>query len=352
MNHKTCALFCILSLIIILIPQTFAQKQLESPRLQILHGVQPTDVLCKDGTVPVLKIDGKSTACVRSSTATHLLEIDWGVKLHHKANNFDGFDMKNILNSTKPYDFSLAFLLNTRSAYYEKNLDILAKNLHSGDYLFIITHSKLNMTSQLVMQAKSKCVSGVHVSSVLLYSKLSSLISETSRLPSGIDWIIYDYENGDDFSPEFSTNETVSMVYFDKAWESVKQYNERTNSHAKFMVTPPYGELKPGNWDWGKAATHMDGIDIQTQRLVKDMNTFQSHIIPIAAQLQKQSPETFSMIQFSLRPSVTTTQSVITGIGSVQNFGFDAFLIFYDQYSQNLQLEDFFNHLKKSHMTG
>lgn len=338
----------IISLIIFLIPSVVAEKQIESPRSQILNGVVPQDVICKKNMTLVLKINGKFAACVKPSTANVLVEIGWGTKLQNTAiNNSNSFDMKKTTS-----DIHLAFFLNTRSSYYDKNLEFLAKNLHKGDYLFIIVHSKLNMTHQLVLQAKSRCESGVNVNSVLLYSKLSDLISELSNIPPGVDWIVYDYENGNDFSPEFTTDETSSVKYFDKAWESVKQYNDKTKSHTKFMVTPPYGGLRSGNWNWGLAAKHMDGIDIQTQRLVKDMNTFQGNMIQISNQLQEKSPTTFSMIQFSLRPSVGTVQGTITGIYSAKDLGFDAFLIFYDQYSQNTQLEDFFKILYKSDLTG
>lgn len=344
----TCTAFIIMSTIVFLIPLAFAEKQTESPRSQILHGILPQDVSCKKNMVLVLKINGKSVACVKPSTANVLVEIGWGSKSKNiPINNSNIVDIKNTTS-----DIRLAFLLNTRSSYYDKNLETLAKNLHNGDYLFIIVHSKLNSTDQIVSQAKSACKQGVNVNSVLLYSKLSDLISEMPNMPPGIDWIMYDYENGIDFSPEFTTDETTSLKYFDKAWEVVKQYNEKTKSHAKFMVTPPYGELKSGNWDWGMAAKHMDGIDIQTQRLVKDMNSFQGSIIQISNQLQKQSPATFSMIQFSLRPSVGTAQDVLTGMYSAKDLEFDAFLVFYDQYSQNSQLEDFFKILHKSDFTS
>lgn len=345
-----------MSVIIFLIPYAFAEKQIESPRSQILHGILPQDVSCKNEMILVLKINGKSAACVTPSTANHLVEIHWGLKLKNlQTNSPNSFDMKNTVtgyNSTGPHDIHLTFLLNTRSSYYDKNLESLSKNLHRGDYLFIIVHSKLNLTNQLVLHAKSLCKPGVNVNSVLLYSKLSNLVSEMPNLPPGIDWIIYDYESGNSFSPEFTTNETVSLKYFDKAWESIKQYNEKTKSHAKFMVTPPYGELKLGNWDWGTAAKHMDGIDIQTQRLVKNPSTFQGYAIKIANQLQAKSPTTFSMIQFSLRPSVGTTQDILTGMHSVKDLGFDAFLVFYDQYSQNSQLDDFFSLFHKSNLTN
>jgi hypothetical protein len=351
-NIVTFVALGILSVIIFLMPSAVAQKQIESPRWQISHGILPQNVSCKDSMMLVLKINGKSVACVTPFVANRLVEIGWGSKLQDF--HTDGSSSAHVQNKTsyspKPSDIHLAFFLNTRSPNYDKSLEVLAKNLHRGDYLFIIAHSKLNLTNQLVLQAKNMCVSGVNVNSVLLYSKLSNLISETQNLPPRIDWIIYDYENGPDFSPEFNINETVSLIYFDKAWESVKQYNEKTKSHAKFMVTPPYGELKLGDWDWGVSAKHMDGIDIQTQRLVKTTNAFQNHAIQIANQLQR-SPKIFSMIQFSLRPSVGTTQDVITGIGSAKDLGFDAFLIFYDQYSQNSQLDDFFNLLHKSNFT-
>lgn len=355
MRHKCnsstitiCVVLVTISAIIFLISSAAAEKQIESPRSQILQGILPQDVSCKKDMTLVIKINSKFAACVKPSTANILVEIGWGSKPQNiKTNSSHGLDIKNTTHG-----IHLAFFLNTRSSHYDKNLETLAKNLHDGDYLFIIVHSKLNLIDQLVLQAKSACKPGVNVNSVLLYTKLSNLISEMPNMPPGIDWIIYDYENGSGFSPEFTVNETVALKYFDKALESVKQYNEKTKSHAKFMVTPPYGELKSGNWDWGVAAKHMDGIDIQTQRLVKNMSTFQVHIIQISNQLQEESPTTFSMIQFSLRPSVGTTQDVLTGIYSARDLGFDAFLVFYDQFSQNSQLEDFFKILHKSNLTN
>jgi hypothetical protein len=321
----------VLAAIIFTTPFVFAQ--IDSPKKQMNHGVLAQDVKCKSDLVLILKITDKTAACVRPSTASHLVQNGWGVEIQNET-------------FVRSSNFHLAFLLNTRSPYYNDNLQLLAKNLRDGDYLFVID-SKLILPSQLVQQAKLMCSPGVHVNSAVLYSKLQKIIDESATLPGGIDWVIYDYENGTDFSPEFTTNETASLVYFDEAQAAIEKYNTLTGSAAKFMVTPPYVELQKGNWDWGAAAKHMGGIDVQTQRLVKDMPTFKDNISKIAEQIHGKSPETFSMIQFSLRPSVGTIQDTVDGISNVKDIRIDAFLIFYDQYSQNSQLEQFFSSLDR-----
>ena len=317
--------------IIFTTPLVFAE--IESPKKQMNHGVLAQDVKCNNGMVLILKNTDKTAACVRPSTASRLVQNGWGV-----------IQNETIVRSS---NFHLAFLLNTRSPYYNDNLQLLSKNLHDGDYLFVIVDSKISLTNQTMQQAKSMCSPGVHVSSVVLYSKLQNILDESSTLPGKIDWIIYDYENGTGFSPEFTTNETASLVYFDEAHAAVKKYNIATGNAAKFMVTPPYGELQKGEWDWGIAAKHMDGIDVQTQRLVKDKSTFEEKISNIASQIHEKSPGTFFMIQFSLRPSVGTIKDTTYGINQVKDEKIGAFLIFYDQYSQNSQLEQFFNSIER-----
>jgi hypothetical protein len=300
----------------------------------------------------IKKLSVNSVACVWPQTAQKLVERGWGFIIQNGTSTENSIPKQTVVNKTKLAPFTstnihLAFLLNTRSPYYNDSLQLFAKNLHSGDYLFIIVHSKLSSANELVQQAKSMCSTGVNVNAVLLYSKLDKIKNEAVTLPKGIDWIIYDYENGSDFSPEFTVNETSSLVYFDEARDAVKKYNVEIGSATKFMVTPPYGELKEGNWDWGLAARHMDGIDVQTQRLVKDMPTFRDHILKIADQIQAKSPKTFFMIQFSLRPSVGTVEDTLNGINYVKDLRIDAFLIFYDQYSQNSQLEKFFSLIRR-----
>jgi hypothetical protein len=323
-----------LAIIIFITPFVFAEIQIDSPKKQMSHGILAQNVKCKGDLELILKITDKTAACVKPYTANHLVQNGWGVKMQNETS----FSSSN---------FHLAFLLNTRSTYYNDNLQLLSKNLHDGDYLFVIVDSKTGLASQLVQQAKSMCSPGVHVNSVVLYSKLQKILNQSATLPRGIDWVIYDYENGTDFSPEFTVNETTSLAYFDVAQAAIKKYNIATESAVKLMVTPPYGELQKGNWDWGIAAQHMDGIDVQTQRLVKDMPTFKDNISKIAEQIHDKSPETFSMIQFSLRHSVGTVEDTLNGINNVKDLRIDAFLIFYDQYSQNSQLEQFFSLLHR-----
>ena len=320
--------FLIVSVLGIMIFATpFVFASIDSPKKQMNRGVLAQDVKCQSDLVLIFKITDKTAACVRPSTANRLVQDGWGV--------FQNETLRS---------FHLAFLLNTRSPYYNENLQLLGKNLRDGDYLFVID-SKETLPTNLVQQAKSMCSPGVHVNAVVLYSKLQKILDESAILPGKIDWIIYDYENGTGFSPEFTTNETASLAYFDEAQDAVKKYNTITESSAKLMITPPYLELEKGNWDWGVAAKHADAIDVQTQRLVKDMPTFRNIISNISEQIHEKSPETFSMIQFSLRPSVGTIQDSVNGIKNVKDAKIDAFLIFYDQYSQNSQLEQFFSSL-------
>lgn len=286
-----------------------------------------------------------SMLLVASVSLVIVFAILWGAGMKNEKTITENAVSQNNYPQTRltPSNFHLAFLLNTRSPYYDNNLQLLAKNLRSGDYLFIIVDSKLNLASQLAQQAKSMCPDGVNVNTVLLYSKLQKIVEELPVQPRGIDWVIYDYESGTDFSPEFTTDENSSLGYFDKARDAVEQYNTNTASNAKFMVTPPYGELKAGDWNWGLAAQHMDGIDVQTQRLVRDMPTFQDQISNMADQIHVKSADKFFMIQFSLRPSVGTINDTLNGINHVKDLKINAFLIFYDQYSKNSQLEQFFN---------
>lgn len=274
-----------------------------------------------------------------------IFAILWGFEIENKKTITENTVSQNNSPQTRltQPDTHLAFLLNARSPYYNDNLQLLAKNLRSGDYLFIIMDSKPSLANQLAQQAKSLCSDGVNVNTVLLYSKLQKIVDELPMQPKGMDWVIYDYENGPDFSPEFTINENSSLVYFDKAKEAVEKYNANTASDAKFMVTPPYGELEKGNWNWGVAEQHMDGIDIQTQRLVKDMPTFHDKISNMTDQIHVKSPDKFFMIQFSLRPSVGTINDTLNGINHVKDLNINAFLIFYDQYSKNSQLEQFFS---------
>jgi hypothetical protein len=287
---------------------------------------------------------------VASVSLAIVFVIFWGVETENEKT----VTKNAVLQSNYPQtglaqsDVHLAFLLNTRSPYYNDDLQLLAKNLRSGDYLFIIMDSNPSLANQLMQQAKSLCSDGVNVNTVLLYSKLQKIVDELPMEPKGMDWIVYDYESGSDFSPEFTINENSSLGYFDKAKEAVEKYNVNTASSAKFMVTPPYGELKKGNWNWGFAAQHMDGIDVQTQRLVKNMSTFKDQISNITDQIQELSSNKFFMIQFSLRPSVGTINDTLNGINNVKDLRINAFLIFYDQYSKNSQLEKFFNSFHRS----
>src|SRR5690348_3040987 len=113
--------FLIASVLAIILTTPLAFADTESPKKQMSHGVLAQDVKCKNDLVLILKNTDKTAACVRPSTASRLVQNGWGM----------------IQNETLK-SIHLAFLLNTRSPYYNDSLQILGKNLHDGDYLFVI----------------------------------------------------------------------------------------------------------------------------------------------------------------------------------------------------------------------
>src|SRR5439155_12359393 len=181
------------------------------------------------------------------------------------------------------------------------NLNEFAKNLKPGDILFVSGSPKSDPSTviQQTLAAKAAVVPGVKVYSLKFYFTIADITANATKLPKGFDYIGYDYEKGIDYSPEFTTDETTSIGYFDLAQTAVKQYNVATGSNAKFMVTQPYGELQNENWDWGLSAKHMDTINMQMQGSIQDSN-YQVLVTNMISQIRQGSPNTEAFVQVSI----------------------------------------------------
>lgn len=239
---------------------------------------------------------------------------------------------------------SLAFFLNISSNRYLDNLKVFARSLQNGDYIILRGDpSKPLAVIQSVKQTKPAFAPGVNVKSCLFYYAVDDIAKSVPKLPPGIDFVVYDYEKGSSYSPDFTTNESRSIGYFDKAEEAVLQYRRNTGSDAQLMVTPPFGELLHANWDWGLAANHMDAIDMQMQAFVQDHALMQSFV---SSTTRNMSGPAKHLVFVQLSLSRWSVQENIDAINATRDSRIDAFLIWY-QSTQTAGLEAFFDTLKR-----
>ena len=246
-----------------------------------------------------------------------------------------------------PSNYSLAFFLKIGSSQYEANLEILTKNLKPGDYLLVYgPYTRASEILQGALEARSLVNPGVNVISVIDYTNITNLTVTVPTLPKGIDYIMYDYEKGTGFSPEFTVDEKASIDYFDKAKSAISQYNKNMSSDAKLFVTPPYGQLRKANWNWGVASDHMDVIDMQLEAYLKDPN-LKKYTMDIIEQIKRDSPDKLVFVQLSINPKRGTLQDNLNAIDSLKDVvGVNVFLIYYLNY-QSTDLKQFFSLLDR-----
>ena len=48
------------------------------PRQQMESGIEPQDVVCKEGLLLILRTSNGSAACVTESSSTRLIDMGWG----------------------------------------------------------------------------------------------------------------------------------------------------------------------------------------------------------------------------------------------------------------------------------
>lgn len=248
-------------------------------------------------------------------------------------------------NSTlvsKPH-LSLAFFLDVSNPYYYNNLKIFKKNLRDGDYLFISGRPSSAVTVlQKTEQSKPLFNSRIHVDSAIFYDRIDDMVNTVPKLPKGIDFIVYDYEKGTNYSSEFTSNESTSIGFFDQARNTVIRYDKDSGSNAKLIVTPPYGELLHSGWNWGLAAKHMDVIDMQVQSLLKNPSLMKSSVSNIVGQIKETSSNTLIFVQLSLIKTRGSVQDNVLAINLFENQSINSILIWYG-VNQTSDLERFFH---------
>lgn len=283
-------------------------------------------------------IDVNHTPNVKSSTP--LTSVNYTSRAKPNTNLAGVDDISNAKPNTP-----LAFFLRMYGQYYTDNLQVFEKNLKNGDYLLIRGNPSEALTViQKVEQSKPLFDSGVHVNSAIFYFTIRDIVTTVPKLPHGIDFIVYDYEKGDNYSPEFTANESKSIEYFDQARSAVLQYNKNTNSNARLMITLPYGELHSANWDWRLAAKHMDVIDMQLQAFLQSPSVMQNYISNTYDSGTEDKPLIFA--QLSISKVRGTVQENIDAINTIKNSQVNAFLIWY-QAIQTSDLEQFFSLLHR-----
>lgn len=230
----------------------------------------------------------------------------------------------------------LVFLLGN-NPNTDRLLDLFAANLLEGDYLLVGgTTPQVPWVLQETEEAKRRVKPGVNVFSWVGYVAIQELEASVPNLPKEINWIVYDYEGGPGFSPEFTRDQATSISFFDRG-------RKVANANGfKFMVTPPYGQLRNANWDWGEVAKHMDGIDIQFQAFLQNLDILEQEVKKVVGQIAEKSPTTLTFVQLSVVPTRGTPQDNIDAIQRLENEKqIAAFLIFYSPPQIELLTEFF-----------
>jgi hypothetical protein len=308
-------IFIILIGAIASVPYLLADIQIESPRKQMEHGVLAYDVKCKTGLQLALRVSDGSAVCLMPPHIQLLIERGWAMMVSKEnvknpnqsqpSNNMSqttlsstssANNMSRTIPSTNKQN--LEFLIYAGSAQYNDNMKVFSKYLKNGDYLLIHGSKKLLPDiTQKVQSAKSSMVNpGVNVLATIQYVTISKITNGVPNLPACFDIIAYDYENWSS-TPEFTTNETQALKYFDQAETAVHQYNQQMGCHAMLMVDPAYKQL-PG-WDWSQVGKHADYVNIQYGGYTTSSNLGQVVTAGVSS-LKQVSPSTLVSAQISL----------------------------------------------------
>src|SRR5579885_1495138 len=217
-------LFVFISFLVI---HSQASAQLEPPLKQFRHGTPISEIKCIENYQLILKKSIETPACVRPYTAVKLVERGLIVISQTMLQDNTKENVK-----TTPSVFAIFYTAGSNHT----NLELFEKYLRPGDYLLITTPLDQDYDfSQLLQdtaEAKNKTVPGVNVISFAWYSKIEAIKLHSAYLPQGIDGIIYDYENGTLYSPEYTTNYEKVSSLFDSASKIAH------NNRLKLMLTP------------------------------------------------------------------------------------------------------------------
>ncbi|MDZ7268322.1 MAG: hypothetical protein ONB48_11380 [candidate division KSB1 bacterium] len=235
----------------------------------------------------------------------------------------------------------LAFLL-TRNPFADSLLKIFADHLLPGDYLLVGgPDSQAQWAISKANEAQSRIKTGVRVLSWAGYVAIDELEARVPRLPQSLDWVVYDYEGGPEFSPEFTRDQQASLGFFERGQQVSRRHG------FQFMVTPPYGQLRGANWDWGRVARFMEAITLQFQAFLQDEQLLETEVRNVVGQIREASPQTLTFIQLSIVPERGTVEDNLRAIRRLEDeTQISAFLIFYRPDQSDL-LRDFFRQLSR-----
>ncbi len=251
-------------------------------------------------------------------------------------------NFSSLNDSGSPKNYSLAFFLNCNNPYYKSNLALFESNLKRGDYLLV--SGPAQRASDIIKKTdeiRTSTSPGIHVVSVVVFRDISEIMDTVPGLPRGFDYVMYDYEGGSGYSPEFTPDEAASVEYFAEARDAVGKYDKNSGSSASLLVSPPYGELHKSGWNWTLAASNMDAIDIQLQAFATDPG-IQDYAKNIVGQIRKSTGDKLVFVQLSIIPTRATIQENIGALAKLQDVrGINAFLIFYKNNQRQDLLELF-----------
>lgn len=232
---------------------------------------------------------------------------------------------------TRPH---LAFMFSSASDQ-TNNLNVLTGNLMPGDRLIVAGNSaEASWVLSKEDEASSLADSEVLVSSAIIFTDVGSIETNVASIPSGIDWIIYNYNQ--ETTPEFTTNQQTSITYFDRA------YTAASDSGLGLILVMNYSQLRSYDWDWGEVATHTNAINLKFDNFVQDQNVLQAEAANIYQYIADVSPSTLTMIQFSIEPGVASVDDSLNAIETLREENIGAFMINY-QSNQGTDLTNFFN---------
>lgn len=296
-----------------------------------MHGIPISEIKCIKGYQLVVKKSDNTPACVFPTTASILFQRDWAISAN--------ITSESTINEKYTKPTSSIFAIFYTSGSNHANLELFEKYLRAGDYLFITTpldqDSDFSQLVQDVTEAKNKVVPGVKVFSFAWYSKIDAIKLHSEYIPQGVDGIIYDYENGAGYSPEYTTDYNKTLSLFETASEIAHKNNLR------LMLTPVFGDTINSTeiehpWNWTEISRHTDFLVIQFQHYFKDHNSdsLKTRMGMIMEEINSTSG-TPSFVELSLTAVGGTADEDLKAMQDLEHSGANRFLIFFESWNTN-----------------
>lgn len=296
--------------------------------MQFENGVPAQDVRCPAGHDLALQASTRMPVCLYASSLQILLSRGWAEPVENQVVSVPTHAQNQSKNT-------LAIFYITGSNH--KNLELSEEYLMPGDYLFITTPlDEDNYTSQALQdaqEARSRVSPGVNVLSFVWYSKIEAIKLHASALPKTVDGVIYDYEEGDMYSPEYTSNFTQALSIFDSAYKTAHE------NGLKLMITPVFGSVENGievenPWDWTAISNDTDYLVIQFQSFFKMKNSDE-----LAAEMGRttsaisSSTHTPTFAEISLTAIGGTGKQDIQAMQELAQSGTHSYMIFFEPWT-------------------